>query len=77
MSEVKIQDSQDHQDRFELEKIAENCYKEVLDSVALTLYGHWIGNGMKKYDLEQSQRKGRGRTSSNTRARGELLKPEI
>lgn len=39
MTEVKTLDRQDHQDCFELEleKIAENWFKEVLNSVALTM----------------------------------------
>ena len=67
MSEVKILDSKDHQDGVELEKIAK--YNEVLDSVAFKLYGHWLANGMKKNDLDQSQQKSRRRSSREIRER--------
>ena len=37
----------------------EKVLKEVLDSAALSLYGHWIGNGMQKYELNESNPKRR------------------
>ena len=73
--EVKIGDSQDHQDCSEVEKIAENCYQEVFDSMAVKVYGHWIRTGVE--DLQQSRQKSRGRTLSETRARAKLLKSKI
>ena len=70
--EVKFGDSQDHQDCLEVEKIAENRFKEVLDSMAVKVYGHWIGKGTEKCDLQQNQPK--TQTSS---ARAKLSKSKI
>ena len=72
MSQVKSGDSQeDHQGSLEVEKMPENCYTEVLDSMALTVYGQWIGKGTEKCDLQQSHPK------SMSRAGAKMLKSKI
>ena len=52
MSEIKKED-QHKEESSNPEKIL----KEVLDCAALRLYVHWIGNGMQKFELNESNPK--------------------